>query len=88
LINGSINRRFELNRHFSDALVEVERYRQLPFTFHRRHDSTSQTRAELANMIGENQAAIAFYRRSLQLGSPAVGLAYGRLVDKIREKTV
>lgn len=86
LVNGAINRRSELTRHYAAALAEVEKYRQLPFTFHRRHDSTSETRAELANMMGENQAALAFYRRSLQLGSPAVGLAYARLVDKIREK--
>jgi len=37
-------------------------------------------------MMSENQAAISFYRRSLQLGSPTVGVAYGRVVDKIREK--
>ena len=86
LVNGAISRRSELTRHYADALAEFEKYRQLPFTFHRRHDSTSQTRAELANMMGENQAALAFYRRSLQLGSPSVGLAYARLVDKIREK--
>ena len=85
-VNSAISRRSELTRHYADALAEVEKYRQLPFTFHRRHDSTSQTRAELAKMIGDNQAALAFYRRSLQLGSPAVGMAYARLVDKIREK--
>lgn len=86
LVNGAIGRRSELTRHYADALAEVEKYRQLPLTFHRRHDSTSKTRAELANMMGDNQAALAFYRRSLQLGSPAVGVAYARLVDKIREK--
>lgn len=58
----------------------------MPFTFHRLHDAESGTRKELANMMGENQAALAFYRRSLQLSSPAVGMAYARLVDKIREK--
>jgi hypothetical protein len=86
LVNGAIGRRTEMTRHYADALAEVEKYRQLPFTFHRRHDSTRETRTELANMIGENQASISFYRRSLQLGSPTVGLAYGRVVDKIREK--
>jgi hypothetical protein len=85
-VNSSISRRSELIRHYADALAEVEKYRQLPFTFHRLHDSTRETRKELAKMMGENQAALAFYRRSLQLGSPAVGMAYARLVDKIREK--
>lgn len=85
-VNSSISRRSELIRHYADALAEVEKYRQLPLTFHRFHDSTRETRKELARTMGENQTALAFYRRSLQLSSPAVGMAYARLVDKIREK--
>jgi hypothetical protein len=85
-VNSSISRRSELTRHYAEALAEFEKYREMPLTFHRRHDSTPGTRAELAKMMSENQAGLAFYRRSLQLGSPAVGLAYAHLVDKIREK--
>jgi hypothetical protein len=36
-------------------------------------------------MMGDNQAALAFYRRSLRLGSPAAGIAYGGLIDKARQ---
>jgi hypothetical protein len=37
--NSAINRRSELIRHYVDALAAVEKYRQLPFTFHRLHES-------------------------------------------------
>jgi hypothetical protein len=37
-------------------------------------------------MLGEIQVTLSFYRRWLELDSPAVGAAYNRLVDKVREK--
>jgi hypothetical protein len=86
LITGRLNRIDRKARYYADALGAVERYKQLPFTIYRRHDSTSQTRAELSSMIGETQANLSFYRGLLELDSPKVGIAYGNLVDKIRER--
>ena len=86
LVNSAVGRRLERARYYADALTAVEKYRQLPFTFKRRHDSTKETRAELASMLGDVQVTLAFYRRWLELDSPAVGTAYNRLIDKIRDK--
>jgi hypothetical protein len=86
LVNGAISRRLERARYYADALTAVEKYRQVPFTYKRRHNGTPETRAELANMLGDVQVTLAFYRRWLELDSPAVGAAYNRLVDKVRLK--
>jgi hypothetical protein len=85
-VNSSVSRRLEKARDYADALTAVYKYRQMPFTFKRRHDSKPETRAELATMIGDIQVRLAFYRRWLELDSPDVGAAYNCLVDKIREK--
>lgn len=86
LVNSALSRRLERARYYADALTAVEKYRQLPYTFKRRHDSTNETRAELATMLGDVQVTLAFYRRWLALDSPEVGEAYNRLVNKLREK--
>jgi hypothetical protein len=85
-LNSAISRREQKARYFAEALSAVERYRQLPYTIRRRHDSTSKTRAELAELIGEEQVNLTFYRRWLALDSPAVVGAYDGLISKIREK--
>lgn len=86
MVNGRLNRINAKARYYADALAAVERYKQLPYIIYRRHDSTVQTRAELATMIGETQAALAFHRGWLELDSPVVGAAYSNLVEKIRER--
>jgi hypothetical protein len=86
LVNSALSRRLERARHYADALTAVEKYKQVPFTYKRRHNGTEETRAELANMLGDIQVTLAFYRRWLELDSPAVGVAYNRLVDKVRLK--
>lgn len=64
----------------------VERYRQLPYTFLRLHNETPETRAELAELLGETQKSLSFYRRWLTLESTEIGAAYDNLVDKVRER--
>jgi hypothetical protein len=86
LLNSSINRRIEKARYYAEALNAVEKYGALPYIFKRRHDSSIETRAELANIITDIQASLRFYQGWLELDSPAVGSAYNRLVDKMREK--
>jgi hypothetical protein len=85
LVNGRLNRINEKTKAYAEALAAVEHYKQLPSTIYRLHDSTAETRAKLAKMIGETQENLAFHRRWLDLDSPAVGSAYNKLVDKIRE---
>jgi hypothetical protein len=86
LVNGAASRRSQKARYYADALSAVEKHYSLSFIFRRRHDSTKETRAELANMLTDIQVKLAFYQRWLELDSPAVGAAYNRLVEKIREK--
>jgi hypothetical protein len=86
LVNNGINRRVEKARYYAEALNAVERYGALPYIFKRRHDSSKETRAELAKIITDIQAALRFYQGWLELDSPVVGAAYNRLVDKMREK--
>jgi hypothetical protein len=86
LLNSTINRRTEKTRYYAEALNAVEKYGALPYIFKRRHDSSKETRAELAVIITDIQATLRFYQRWLELDSPAVGAAYNRLVDKMREK--
>jgi hypothetical protein len=85
LVNGRLNRINEKTRAYAEALAAVEHYKLLPHTIYRLHDSTVETRAQLAKMIVETQESLAFHRRWLDLDSPAVGAAYNKLVDKIRE---
>lgn len=86
LVNSALSRRLERARHYADALTAVEKYRQLPYTFQRRHDNTKETRAELATMLADIQVTLAFYRRWLELDSQVVGAAYNGLVNKLRDK--
>jgi hypothetical protein len=84
-INARSTRLNEKARYYAEALTALERYKQLPYAIYRRHDSTAQTRAELAILIGDAQAAVSFHRRWLDLDSPTVGKAYKCLDDKARE---
>jgi hypothetical protein len=86
LVNSALSRRLERTRYYADALTAVEKYRQLPYTFKRRHDSTGETRAELATLLADTQVTLAFHRRWLALDSQAVGQSYNRLIDKLKEK--
>jgi hypothetical protein len=86
LVNGRLNRISDKMKSYAEALTAVEHYKQLPYMIYRLHDSTPETRAQLAKMIGEAQESLSFHRRWLDLGSPAVGAAYKALVDKVREK--
>ncbi len=86
LLNTSINRRIEKAHYYAEALNAVEKYGALPYIFKRRHDSSKETRAELAHILTDIQATLRFYQGWLELDSPAVGAAYNRLVDKMREK--
>jgi hypothetical protein len=85
LINGRLNRLNDKMKAYAEALAAIEHYKQLPYAIYRLHDSTAETRAQLAKMIGETQENLAFHRRWLDLDSPSVGSAYNKLVDKIRE---
>jgi hypothetical protein len=86
LLSNAATRRTDRARRYAEALDIVERYRQLPYTFLRLHDGTSETRARLAEMLGEIQTALSFHRRWLTLESAELGAAYDALVDKVREK--
>jgi hypothetical protein len=86
LLNNTINRRIEKARYYAEALNAVEKYGALPYIFKRRHDSSKETRAELAEILTDVQADLRFYQRWLELDSPAVGAAYNHLIDKMREK--
>lgn len=83
LVNGRLNRINDKMKSYADALTVVEHYKQLPYTIYRLHDSTPETRAQLARMIGEIHESLSFHRRWLDLGAPAVGAAYEKLVDKV-----
>ena len=85
LVNGRLNRISDKMKSYAEALAAVEHYRQLPYMIYRLHDSTPETRAQLAKMIGEAQESLSFHRRWLDLGSPAVSAAYNKMVDKIRK---
>src|SRR5690348_5953900 len=85
LVNSSINRRIEKARYYAEALNSVEKYGALPYIFKRRHDSSKETRAELAGIITDIQATLRFYQGWLELDSPAVGDAYNSLVAKMRQ---
>jgi len=84
LLNGAAGRRAERMRRYADALDAVERYRQLPYTFRRRHNETAEIRDEVARMIADVQVALAFHRRWLRLDVDELGDAYDALVDKIQ----
>ena len=86
LLNSTINRRTEKARYYAEALNAVEKYGALPYIFKRRHDSSKETRADLADIVTDVQATLRFYQGWLQLDSAAVGAAYNCLVDKMREK--
>jgi hypothetical protein len=86
LLSNAGGRRIERARRYAEALDTVERYRQLPYTFLRLHDGTPETRARLAEMLGETQTALSFHRRWLTLESAELGAAYDTLVDKVRER--
>lgn len=73
IVNGAASRRMEKVARFAEALDAIERYRQLPFTFRRRHDETVQTRAELAKLLAEVQISLAFHKRLLKLNSEELG---------------
>jgi hypothetical protein len=85
LLNAAAGRRVERARRYADALNAVEKYKQLPFTFARMHDGTPESRAKLAEMLGETQVALSFHRRWLTLESPELGAAYNAFVDKVRQ---
>lgn len=85
LVNGRLNRISEKTKAYAEALTTVEHYKLLPDTIYKLHDSTAETRAQLAKMIIETQERLAFHRRWLDLDSLAVGSAYNKLVDKVRE---
>jgi hypothetical protein len=85
MVNGRLNRISDKMKAYAEALAAVEHYRQLPYMIYRLHDSTPETRSQLAKMIGEAQESLSFHRRWLDLGSPAVGSAYNALVYKVRE---
>lgn len=87
LLNNRANRRIEKARYYAEALNAVEQYGALPYIFKRRHDSSKETRAQLANTITEVQATLRFYQGWLELDSPTVGDAYNHLVNKMREKS-
>jgi hypothetical protein len=87
LLNNSINRRIEKARYYAEALNAVEKYGALPYIFKRRHDSSIETRAELARVLTDIQAALRFYQGWLELDSPTVGAAYNSLVAKMRQKS-
>ena len=84
LLNGAAGRRAERMRRYADALDAVERYRQLPYTFRRRHNETAEIRDEMARMIADVQVALAFHRRWLRLDVDELVDAYDALVDKIQ----
>ena len=86
MLNSTVNRRVEKARYYAEALSAAGKYRALPYTFKRRHDSSKETRAELGGILTDAQATLLFYQGWLGLDSPAVETAYNRLVDKIREK--
>ncbi len=89
LINSGSARRLERMHRYADALDAldaVERYRQLPHTFQRRHDETPATRSELAILLGDVQISLAFHRRWMNLESIELGRAYDAYVDKVRER--
>jgi hypothetical protein len=85
LFNAAAGRRIERARRFADALAAVERYKQLPYTFARLHDGTTQSRIKLAELLGETQVELSFNRRWLALESPELSAAYEKLVHKIKE---
>jgi hypothetical protein len=85
LVNSRMNRVNDKTKAYAEALAAVEHYKLLPDTIYKLHDSTAETRAQLAKMIVETQESLAFHRRWLDLDSPIVGSAYNRLVDKVRE---
>lgn len=86
LLNSAAGRRLERMRRYADALDAVERYQQLPYTFHRRHNETAEVRDELATMLADVQVALAFHRRWLRMDSDELGDAYDALVDKVQVK--
>ncbi|MEU7612955.1 hypothetical protein [Micromonospora sp. NPDC049204] len=86
LLNSAATRRGERAQRYAEALEMVEHYRQLPYTFLRLHDGTPETRTKLAEMLGETQKSLSFYRRWLTLESAEIGAAYDNLVDKVRER--
>jgi hypothetical protein len=86
LINSAAGRRTDRARRYAEALDAIERYRQLPYSFLRLHNGTTEMRIELARMLGEVQVSLALYRRWLALESPELGAAYDAVVDKIREQ--
>ncbi|GAB4103561.1 hypothetical protein AB0C44_11245 [Micromonospora taraxaci] len=86
LLSNAATRRTERAQRYAEALEMVERYRQLPYTFLRLHDETPETRANLAEILGDTQKSLSFYRRWLTLESTEIGAAYDNLVDKVRER--
>jgi hypothetical protein len=86
LINAAAGRRSERARRYADALNAVEKYKQLPFTFARLHDGTAESRAKLAEMLGDTQTTLSFNRRWLTSESPELGEAYDKLVDESERK--
>ena len=85
LANSRMNRINDKIKAYAEALAAVEHYKMLPDTIYKLHDSTAETRSQLAKMIVETQESLAFHRRWLDLDSPTVGSAYNKLVDKVRE---
>jgi hypothetical protein len=83
LVNGRLNRINDKTKFYAEALTAVEHYKQLPYTLYRLHDSTPETRAQLATMIGEIQESLSFHTKWLELGAPEVGAAYKELVHKV-----
>jgi hypothetical protein len=86
LLNSAAGRRGERMRRYADALDAVERYRQLPISFRRRHNQTAETRDELARMLAEVQVALSFHRHWLRMDAEELGVAYNALVDKVQLK--
>lgn len=86
LLNSYVVRRSERLRHYAEALNAVGCYRQLPLTFRRLHDGTPEMRTRLATLLGDTQVSLAYHRVLLTLDSRAVGAAYDKLIEKIREK--
>jgi hypothetical protein len=81
LINSRIGRLQEREQYFVQALLAVERYKQLPYWRHRLLD-----RAEFAKKIAEVHENLAHHRRLLQLDSPEVYKAYIALINTIRSR--
>jgi hypothetical protein len=84
--NSAINRQAERRRAYAEALVAIERYKQLPYDIHRRPDASPETRRRIAEHISDAVVGVAFHRRLLMLDSEPIGYAYNQLLGKVVDK--